>query len=359
MQRDIKTVFTRFCISWFWIALIFFFLYLPSFVYMLRPTKSINILVWADLFSAQMISQFEKETGISVYVSYFTSNEELFVKLKSTKGGLYDMIMPSDYMVQQLIDEKLLQPLDTKKLNFMDRLDPRLLNLPYDPANTYSIPYYWGIYGLGINQNFFGAMPEATWGLIFNKDKISYKVAMPNVAREAIMIAALYLFGTVEKLTNEQLQQIAELLYQQKKWVEVYLDYRPDHLLVAKTCPVVVTSTPSLWKYIHPNNDIRFLLPKEGSFFITDTIAIPVKSTNADLVHQFINYVYTKAVIRQQFKDHVFFPATTDLQELFKEFNVDESIQQAHSGDLSGLTYFKNVVPEEIMTNIWISLKAR
>lgn len=84
MKLNVPLILRRLCVSWFWIGTIFIFLFLPSLLYVFRPSKSINILVWADLFSSQMITQFEQETGIKVYVSYFTSNEELFVKLKST-----------------------------------------------------------------------------------------------------------------------------------------------------------------------------------------------------------------------------------------------------------------------------------
>lgn len=359
MMQNRLLYITRFLMSWFWIFTIFLLLFLPSFFYMMRPSKSINILVWADLFSPHMIKKFEDKTGIKVYVSYFTSNEELFVKLKGTKGGLYDLIMPSDYMVQQLINENLLQPIDISKFTFLDRLDTRLLGFSFDPKNSYSIPYYWGVYGLGINTDFFNARtPEPSWSLLFDS-RSSYKVAMPNVAREAILIAAQYLFGTIKNLSEEQIHQAAELLYKQKKMVEVYLDYRPDHLLLSKTCPVVVTSTPSLWKYIKPDNSIRFLLPKEGSFLIIDAISIPIKSSKVDLAYKFIEYLYEPSVIKDQFKYHTFFPATTDLQDLFNEFNVDPSIQKAHLDDISKLTYFKNVVSENILTSIWISLKAR
>lgn len=351
--------FIKAIIALFWTALIFFFLFSSVIIQHWHPSKSINILVWADLFDEQTITQFEKETGIKVYVSYFESNEELFVKMKGTKGGLYDLIMPSDYMVQLLQQEGLLQPLDKQKISIINRIDDRLLSHYYDPENNVCLPYYWGIYGLGIDTTFFKEMPASSWGLLFNHDQdhCLYEVAMPNVAREAIMIAAQYLFGNVAMLSKEQLSQIIQLLQQQKRCVAAYTDFRADYLLTSKTCPVIVTMTPLIARTMHIDSSIDFILPQEGSFIIIDTIAIPVRSKKQEYVYQFINYIYNPEIIRHQFLHHTFFPATIDLPLLFAENNMNKSIQNAHLGPVSRLQFFSTVIPEEELTTMWIALK--
>ena len=111
----------------------------------------LNLFVWADFFHKDTIKKFEKEYNATINLYYYSSNEELIVKLKETKCRGYDLIFPSDYAIKALKKEKLLQALDKTALNFMSHIDKRLLNQQYDLKNQYALPYLWEIYGIGIN----------------------------------------------------------------------------------------------------------------------------------------------------------------------------------------------------------------
>jgi spermidine/putrescine transport system substrate-binding protein len=94
------------------------------------------------------LERFERETGIRLHVSYYETNEELFSKLRATKGEGYDLVIPSDYVVELMIKEGLLQKIDRTKVHAWSELDPKLLSLYFDPHNDYTIPYFWAVYGL-------------------------------------------------------------------------------------------------------------------------------------------------------------------------------------------------------------------
>ena len=145
---------TFFTVS-FWIVIFFVFLFAPRIVLNVRSSNSINICIWSGIVDPQLFKNFEKETGIHVNVSYFEGNEELLVKLLATKGKGYDMISPSDYVVDFLRKNNLLQRLDKSKLDFYDALNPKMIGHYYDPKNEYSVPSEWYIMGLGINADFF------------------------------------------------------------------------------------------------------------------------------------------------------------------------------------------------------------
>src|SRR5689334_8533045 len=138
----IKKMVIRCSVVLFWVALIFGILYWPEETFFTNNC-SINVFVWGDILDPSVVADFEKETGIKVNMNFYASNEEMLVKLRATQGRGYDLIIPSDYSVEILAKEGFLKELDKSQLNFLPHLNPKLLNLPFDPQNTYSIPFEW------------------------------------------------------------------------------------------------------------------------------------------------------------------------------------------------------------------------
>ena len=195
----------RFFIVVGWCLVIGSVLYIPSLFKNFYAQKSINLFAWPQLIDSATLQAFEVETGIKVNVTYFEANEELFVKMNATKGQGYDLIMPSDYMVHTLLKEGLLQKIDRSKLAFYNEINPVLLGHYFDRNNEYSIPFLWGVYGLGINKKFFNnSVPIPSWDLVFTDICAPHKIGMVDDAREAIMIAAQYLFKSFDTLNTEQ-----------------------------------------------------------------------------------------------------------------------------------------------------------
>ena len=145
----------RSCIVFFWIALFLGCLYLPKWISFETGEKSITVFAWGDILEPSVIQEFEEKTGIKVHMLYYGTNQELMVKLQATQGRGYDLILPTDYMVALLAREELIQPIDKTKINFLNRLNPSLMNRHFDPNNTYSIPFSWESYGFGVNKAFY------------------------------------------------------------------------------------------------------------------------------------------------------------------------------------------------------------
>ena len=186
----------RFIAVAFWFFVIFTFVASSNFWHR-KERKSINVCAWSGMFDLQWIARFEKETGIHVNISYYESNEELLVKLQTTKEHGYDLIMPSDYAVRILIRNQMLKELDKSKLAFYSHLNPILMGHYFDSNNEYTVPFEWSVYGLGINKLCYPqGIEDPTWGLIFKKKLIdARKTMMTNDPLIAIPIAAFYLFG--------------------------------------------------------------------------------------------------------------------------------------------------------------------
>ncbi|MBI3236258.1 MAG: extracellular solute-binding protein, partial [Chlamydiales bacterium] len=207
----------RFVIILFWVALIAFGLYWPKWRIFHYQENALNVFAWGDILDPEIIADFEKETGIKVNLSYYSSNEELIVKLKATKGEGYDLIIPSDYAVNVLIQENLLKPLDKARLPFWNEINPNLKGHPFDPQNTYSVPFEWELYGLGIDKEYFkGKEMTPSWKMIFDPEVVKYKITMANDPIEAVEFAAFYLYGPVTEIDKRQAEEVRRILKRQK-----------------------------------------------------------------------------------------------------------------------------------------------
>ncbi len=191
-----RKLFIRSGVTIFWILLIFSALYWPRWKPMHYDAKTLNIFAWGDILDPAVLADFEKESGIKLNLSYYSSNEELVVKLKATKGEGYDLIIPSDYAVNILIKENLLKKFDKNRFNYWKTLNPNLLGRDFDPHNAYSIPFEWELYGLGIDKDYFREHPTPpSWAMIFDPKVMNYKITMNNDPIEAVEFAAFYLYG--------------------------------------------------------------------------------------------------------------------------------------------------------------------
>ena len=108
--------------------------------------QELHLYNWGEYMGENLISDFEEQTGATVNVDYFESNEQMYIKVAN--GESFDVLVPSDYMIERLIQEDLLQPLDKDKLTNLDQLSDGVMGLDYDPNNDYSIPYFWGTVGI-------------------------------------------------------------------------------------------------------------------------------------------------------------------------------------------------------------------
>ena len=338
----------------FWLGVIFAFLFSPKVANIFRKERSITVFTLPLVLDAKYLKEFEKETGIKVYLTYYETNEELYGKLKSTRGAGYDILIPSDYIVSALIKDGLIKKIDKSKLNFFDRLEPAVTGQYHDPNNDYTLPYFWTVYGLGINKNYFGGKtPPPTWGLVFKKDMSPGRISMTNAPREAIMFAAHYLFGSINALKDpKKIKKIKELLIKQKEWVQVYTEARVKELLMSGACPVAVALAADVWRVKEEDNtdNIVFVTPKGGTFAVIDSFAVSSETEKDDLIYEFFNYFYRKPVVKHHLHEYGSCSPVIDV----------ELTGNLHCALPEGERYifFRPIVPEKVIEDIWIDLMA-
>jgi spermidine/putrescine transport system substrate-binding protein len=344
----------RFFIIIFWGVLFIAFLYTPRLGRFLHSERSLSIFTWSSLLDPVYLKKFEYETGITLYLSYYESNDELLSKIQATKGKGYDLILPSDYMLVILHKNDYLKKIDKTRLNFFERLDPKLLGHYFDSNNEYSIPYFWAVYGLGVDLEYYnGKIPEATWGLVFDEKMMPPTISMTDGIRESVYIAGQYLFGSIEALTElANLEKVKNLLMVQKRHVEVYSEVRSEDMLLAKSCPVVVGLSNDIWRATLKNPNITFLIPKEGSFIDIDSIVIPKTTEKDDLIYEFINYLYRDEVFAHHVRKYGLCPTIVG-SEIAERENFCPSGQK-----FKLLHFFKDIVSKNKLNEIWLAVMA-
>ena len=251
--------------------------------------KKLNLYNWTGYVAKSTIPSFEKKTGIKVTQDYYTSNEELLAKLQA--GGTdYDVIVPSDYMVEVMIKSDILLPLDKSKIPNFKNIGENFKGLPYDPDNEYSVPYQWGTTGILYNKKEIGELGES-WDPMWDPE-FEGKIAMLNDTRETLG-AALYKLGySVNATEQEQLDEAKAELIKQKPLLRGYFDSTESRPLVLNGDLLAGhVFSGDAFLALSENEDLDYIVPKPAATRWTDNMCIPNGAQHPENAHKFINHI--------------------------------------------------------------------
>jgi spermidine/putrescine-binding protein len=253
------------------------------------PEKKLNIYIWTNYLPDDVLADFERRTGIDATVDTYDSNEAVLEKLQSGVAD-YDIVVPSDYMLRILADEKLLLPLDKARLKGFDNLDPRFLNREFDPGNTHSIPYLWGTTGLGYDRTKVAA-PLDSWSALFD-ERYKGRILMLDDPREAFGVVLKRMGRSINETDPAVLRQVADWLKAQKALVKTYNSSDFANLLAAGDVDIshgwngelaeVVAKDPKRFAYV---------VPKEGSTLWIDSLAVTARAGHVDEAYAFLSFL--------------------------------------------------------------------
>lgn len=348
-----NTILVRMCMVLCWIAFFGFLLTLPWLGLLLRSRNTLTILAMPNALNVDMFDAFTQKTGIKVALSYAENADEIGMKLRATRGRGYDLIMVADYQIPVLVHARVIQQVDKTQLDFFDDLYPALLHHDFDPDNNYSIPYYWGVYGFGIDKRYFDDKRSFSWADLFAPSG-SFMIGMRDDIRELIFIAAYYLFGTVSDLTDEQYAAISALLIAQKRQVVMYADERIDSLLISGTSPFVLTMSSDIARAMHAYPQIDFVIPEEGSFVDIDSFVLSAACKNRDAAYQFLNYLYSEPVLSYYAHHFRLSPPRSMVNSYVKIPFLAYPTEEL----FSRLKFFDTVIPQHRINAILVALKS-
>lgn len=248
----------------------------------------VNIYNWADYLDDGVLREFEREFGIRVIYNVFSNNEELHARLRAGASG-YDLIFPSDYMAEVLIEEGLLQPIPREAIPNFVHLDERFLNLPFDPENEYTVPYFWGTTGIGVNTRYVKE-PFDTWDILWDP-KYRGRIAMLNDSREVFAVALKRMGASINSKDPNELEAARDMLLEQKPLVLTYDSDNTEHLLASGEVWLAHGYSGDVLLAVDENPDITYVVPREGSSLWVDVMAIPKTARNVDGALKLINFL--------------------------------------------------------------------
>lgn len=248
----------------------------------------INVYNWGDYIDESLLTKFENETGIKVVYDTFSSNEDMYIKLKQGIDS-YDVIVPSDYMIERLIDEDMVVELDMEKIPNFKYVNDRLKNPTFDPENKYSVPYFWGTGGIIYNTKFIDDDIDS-WSDLFD-EKYSGKIIMYNSSRDSIAIALKSLGYSMNSENLKELEEAKDLLISQKDDVLAYQTDEGRDTIISEDGHIGFMYSGDALMMIDQNSDLKYVLPKEGPNIWYDAMVIPKSTQNIDGAHKFINFL--------------------------------------------------------------------
>ncbi|HBK69263.1 MAG TPA: spermidine/putrescine ABC transporter substrate-binding protein [Firmicutes bacterium] len=248
----------------------------------------LNVYNWGDYIDESVIKTFEKQFKIKVNYDTFSTNEDMYVKIKSG-GGNYDVLFPSDYAVKRMINEGMLHKLDFDNIPNYQYIEDRFKNLDYDPENEYSIPYMWGTVGILYNQTMV-SKPVTSWRILWDEE-YKKQILMLDSQRDSIGITLKMLGYSMNTKNYDQLEAAKQALIKQKPLVLAYVgDDVKDKMISGEAALAVVWSGDAVFM-MRENSDLRFALPEEGTNLWFDAMVIPSTSKHKAEAEKFINFL--------------------------------------------------------------------
>ena len=314
-----------------------------------------------EYLGENVISDFEKQYGVRVIVENFDSNEMMYTKLMA--GDRYDVIIPSDYMIERLMNEDFLQPLDKSMIPNMENMSDAVLGMSYDPDNTYSIPYFWGSVGLVYNhENVDPAVIESEgWEVLRNTDYAGH-IYIYDSERDSFMMAFKALGYSMNTEAPNEINDAYEWLLQMNNTMSpVYVTDEVIDGMMNGYKDIAVVYSGDAAVVLDENEDMSFYMPSQGTNIWCDAMVIPQNAENPKLAHEFINYMLT---YEAAFDNTETVGYTSPNAEVFEEMTSSEDLYADNAAYLPRSGYEKdemfhdNQVLMRELSKLWIKVKA-
>jgi len=250
----------------------------------------VNVCSWGEYIDEDLITQFEEETGIIVNYQTAESNEALYSLLKSGAGD-YDVIVPSDYMISQLIEEDMLAELDYGQIPNYALISDRFKGLTYDPQERYTVPYAWGTVGIIYNETMVDE-PVTSWSAMFDS-QYAGNVLMFRNSRDAMATALSYLGYSLNTTSEAELREAFQLLKDAKNQ-GVYQSFVMDEIfqkLEGGNAAMGAYYAGDYLTMLENNEDLRFVVPEEGSNWFMDAMCVLKDAPHKDEAMAWINFI--------------------------------------------------------------------
>ncbi len=285
---------------------------------------TLNIFTWTEYIPDSVIDEFQDKTGIKVNHSTFSSNEDMLAKVKSESEDAYDIIQPSDYMVEQMAGQDMLAELDHDKLSNLSNIGDAYLNPSYDPDNKYSVPYLGGAEAIAVNTDKISDEITSYANLFDPKYKNS-EVLLDDF-RAVIGLTAKSLGYSMSTSDTDEIAAVKEKLLTLKDNVKMYDSDSPKSALIQGECSLGAMWSAEVALAMEENPSIKVVYPSEGAYLFMDNWAIPKGSKNYDAAMTFINYMLDPDVMSEVLAEFPYMcPNAKAVEAMGEEYAANEA----------------------------------
>lgn len=286
--------------------------------------EKVYVYNWGEYIDPEVIELFEEKTGIKVVYDEFEQNEEMYPKIQAGAVS-YDVVCPSDYMIQKMIENDLLQQPNFDNIPNLKYIDQSYLESAqeYDPGNKYSVPYTWGTLGILYNRTMVDE-PVDSWSILFD-EKYSGDILMIDSVRDAFAIALRYLGYDLNSTDEAELEEAKALLQEQYPLVQAYVvDQVRDKMIGGEAAIGVIYSGEAIYTS-RENPDLEYVIPKEGSNVWIDGWVIPKNSKNKENAEAFINFLCDPKIALMNFDYITYSTPNSGAWELIEDEEIKNS----------------------------------
>jgi len=279
---------------------------------------------WGEYIDPETISLFEEETGIKVVYDEFETNEIMYPKVEAGATA-YDVICPSDYMIQKMIDNDLLAEINFDNIPNIKNIGQQYFDQSkeFDPENKYSVPYCFGTVGILYNKTMVDG-PIDSWSVLWD-EKYADNILMQDSVRDAFMVALKLNNYSMNTLNESELQTAKNTLIEQKPLVQAYvIDQVRDKMIGGEAALGVIYSGEAIYTQ-RENPDLEYVIPKEGTNVLIDSWVIPKNAPNKENAEAFINFMCREDIALMNFEYITYSTPNTAAQALIEDENIRNS----------------------------------
>ncbi len=317
----------------------------------------LNLFVWTEYVPDSVIKGFEKETGIKVNVSTFSTNEDMLSKVKSETEGAYDIVQPTDYMVAQMISQGMLQELDKEQLTNIGNLDEAYLDPAYDPGNVYSIPYSGGVGAIAVNTDVI--KDEITSYADLFKPEYKDQLVVLDDFRAVIGIAAKSIGYGMSETDPAILEEVKTQVLSLKDNIKLYDSDSPKSALISGDCALAFCWNAEIALAMEENPAIEIVYPSEGPFLFLDNWCVTKGAKNYDNAMKFINYMLKAESAKAVVDEFPYLNLNKAALDLLGEDFINNPAKNPPSEAMKNGEFVQNISTDTlaIYDEIWTELK--
>ncbi len=326
------------------------------------PNGKVYVYNWGEYIDPETLDMFEKETGIQVIYDEFDTNETMYPKIEAGASN-YDVVCPSDYMIQKMIDNDLLQELNWDNIpNAKANIGAQYYEQSeaFDPGNRYAVPYCWGTVGILYNKTMVDE-PVTSWSILWD-EKYADSILMQDSVRDLFMVGLKSLGYSMNSTDEKELNEAKDLLIQQKPLVQAYvIDQVRDKMIGNEAALGVIYSGEAIFTQ-RENPDLEYVIPKEGTNVWIDGWVIPKNAANVENAEKFIDFMCRGDIALLNFDYITYSTPNTAAQALIEDDDIRNSkIAFPDLSQYDGLETFSYLGDDAdaLYNDLWKEIKSK